>query len=92
LNDRVCHPCLIYLGRCKVLSADAWIDQSLKVLKLVTGAELSIDDDERANVCFVNPTNRKRHAESVAKKAAVHKRHAESVARKAAAAGEEKAY
>ena len=70
LNDRVCHPCLIYLGRCKVLSADAWIDQSLKVLKLVTGAELSIDDDERSNVCFVSPTNRARHANSVAKKAA----------------------
>jgi hypothetical protein len=90
LNDRVCHPCLIYLGRCKVVSADAWIDQSLKVLKLVTGVELSIDDDERNNVCFVNPSNRKRHAKRVAKKAAAAEakriKDAKKAAMKAAAA------
>ena len=70
LNDRVCHPCLIDDGNCRVVSADAWIDQSLKVLKLVTGVELSINDDDRNDVCFVTPCNRIRHANSVAKKAA----------------------
>jgi len=69
LNERVCHPCLIYGGKCRVVSADAWIDQSLKVLKLVTGAKLSINDDERNNVCYVTPSNRARHAKNAAEKA-----------------------
>jgi hypothetical protein len=86
LNDRVCHPCLIYPGKCRVVEADAWIDQSLKVLKLVTGVELSIDDDERNDVCFVNPTNRKRHAKRVAKKAAAAEAKRIKDAKKAAAA------
>ena len=70
LNERVCHPCLIFCGKCRVVSADAWIDQSLKVLKLVTGAELSINDDERNNVCYVTPSNRARHAKIAAEEAA----------------------
>jgi hypothetical protein len=28
LNDRVCHPCLVYTGKCRVVSANAWVDQS----------------------------------------------------------------
>ena len=38
----------------------------MKVLKLVTGAELSINDDDRYNVCFVTPSNRIKHANKAA--------------------------
>ena len=82
---------MIYPGRCHVVSANAWVDQSLKVLKHVTGADLSINvDDQYDDICYVTPVNRvkdkkkveRERVEEESKQMNAAKRSAESAKRK----------